>query len=327
MSGFKLPSAVRKQGEAADKALAELQNPTGEGADQFVNEGETATDTTPDPVQEVTPQEAAPEAIPASGEDDGNDELVIDWKAEASALKAERDKAVAQLHSLQGKYNAEVPRLSGEIRDLKAKIEQQQAAPDPAQASEGEAELREMYGDEIVDRLITSERRAEAAVEAAKQELKPSLDKISQFEQSAAQDAEDAMFAEIGKAHADWEKCNDMASFKSFLGEVDANSGLVRQQIVDMAIQRLDPQPIIRQLSAFKRRVKRGNQALETQVVPGDSGRTEAAPQGDSQIYLQSDVDKFFAQIAALKARGPLSDDQVRLEQTYSRAMFEGRTR
>jgi len=334
MPEVRLPSAVRRQAEAADAALRELQGETTrEDNDQFVSEGDPQADTGIDTSGFEASEEAAQEAIPDQQDaGDVQDSSGIDWEAEAKAMREERDKAMAKFNSLRGKYEAEVPRLSDELRKLRAELaelqERSTAAPqasDPIEVDgKSEDELREMYGDEFVNALLATQRRA---VEAAKRELAPSLERLNQIEQRAIHDAEEAMFSAIAKEHPDWEKVNELATWQKFLAEINPDTGEPRQVAINRAQHRNDPTPIIRQLTLFKRRIaKRGNKALETQVVPGSTARTETPAPRDEKVYSAQDIDAFFKRVALSKSRGiPLTDDQKRQETAYTRAMLEGR--
>lgn len=335
MPEVRLPSAVRRQAEAADAALRELQGEKIERVEtsQYVSDGEPQADTGIDTSGFEASDEAAEEsAIPEESGADDVDSSGIDWEAEAKAMKEERDKALAKFNSLRGKYEAEVPRLSDELRKLRAELadlqERSVAAPASSEPIEvdgkSEDELREMYGDEFVSALLATQRRA---VEAAKRELAPSLERLNQIEQRAIHDAEEAMFSAISKEHSDWEQVNELATWQKFLAEINPDTGEPRQVAINRAQARNDPAPIIRQLTLFKRRVaKRGNKALETQVVPGSTARTEAPQARDEKVYSAQDIDAFFKRVALSKSRGlPLSDDQKRQESAYTRAMLEGR--
>ena len=334
----KLPEAVRRQGEAADAALRELNKPKEDDSDSYVNPGEPTGNTGIDPNKAEAPEQAGEEdePIPQKGEDEEGkkrEEDFVDWKAEAAAMKAERDKAVRAYESLKGKYNAELPALQAENRNLREQLDrantsQQQGnteIPATADLGEDEAELREMYGDQMVNTL----RKIKAdAVAAAKAELEPRLKQLDEFERENLQRSMQGVYDAIAKEHSDWEQVNELATFHKFLAEVDPNTGETRQTAIDRAQRRLDPNPIIRQISAFKRRSKRGNAALEGQVVPGNEGRTEEQPQVDEKIYSLAEIRKFQTNLALKVSRGkPMSDEEQRLNVKYEKALMEGRAR
>jgi hypothetical protein len=321
-----LPRAVRAQAEASDKALEDWKKQR-EEEDALVLDTDSPEEDTVEPTVEET-SEAAPEATP----EDGNDkaEEGFDWKAEADAMREERDKAVAGYKTLKGKYDAELPRLQAENRTLKEEIETLKAAPAAEDAAPAASDvdleaLRADYGDGIVDAMIAMQKSTQAAPAgaAADPELAARLEKL---EHEKNLDAEDAMYSAIEKEHSDWEEVDKLATWHKFLAEVDPNTGETRQAALNRASSRLDAAPIIRQLSAFKRRTKKGDTRLESQVVPGDDGRAEPAPAADTRIYKQSAINAFYKKQAARASQGkPVTEEHSRLDTLYTRAMVEGR--
>lgn len=327
----RLPKAVREAGIRADQGLESLKNPQQESVPKAAS-GEAAPDTAPPVVEEETFEQAAERAIPEKNEDDKKEEgFELDWKAESEAMKEERDKAVKQFQTLSGKYNAEVPRLSAEIRELKEKLQNVQAAPAPEVLS-GElsakiSKLKEVYGDDIEDVINYAVSQATGkAVETARKEFEPRLSRVDEIENRSYQTQQDAVFSAIGKAHSDWEKINGMATFHRYLAEKVPGTTRTRQQAIDEALSMNDPEPIIHQLTQFKRRVNRGNSSMESQVVPGDAGRSDPGPQADRSIYPMKEIQGFDRMMANNASRNiPLTDEQNRMRANYDAALREGR--
>ena len=323
-----MPEAVRAQMEALDVAEAEERKREEEAALRREKDY-------PDIENPATPTVETPEAgeepIPEGEDNQGAD---FDWEAEAKAMREERDKASAMYSTLKGKYEAELPRAQGEARALKEELDTLKAAPPAVETPTAPVvpdnvdleQLRADYGDGIVDAMIAMQGSIPVPVTAppVDADLKARLDKL---ENSKSLDAEDAMFDEIEKEHKDWKSVNKLAIFHKFLAEVDPNTGETRQTAIDRAHQRLDSAPIIRQLSTFKRRSKKGNAAqLESQVVPGDDGRAPAPPAADGTIYRQEKIDLFYKTQAIRISQGkPVTEEYNRLDTLYTNAMLEGR--
>lgn len=339
----KLPKAVQAAKEASDLAMAQWKAQR-EGSGPPVVSGESTPETIDPPVVETpTEPQAAVPATPEVGGDDGKGEgLALDWKAEATAMKAERDKSTAQFQTLQGKYNAEVPRMSEELRNLRLEIVELKAAPaavtpEAVPAFSGDLEervtkLKDLYGEDIADVISIAVSQATgqtgATVDSLRKELEPRLSRVDAIEANSAIAARATMFDAVAAKHSDWEEINDMATFHTFLAEKQPGTSGTRQEAIDIAVGLGDPEPIIHQLTQFKRRVKRGNSAMDSQVVPGDTGRTEPAPTDDTNIYPLADVKRHQVDMARTIASGkPYSDEQNRLEGIYDRALRERRVR
>jgi len=298
------------------------------------------SESTPDTAAPVAPEAPAPaaDATPEGGEDNESSELNVDWKAEAAAMKVERDKAVAHFQTLKGKYDAEVPRLSAEVQTLRTEMADLRAAPAatpetpaavPAELTAKVAKLKEMYGDDIEDviNIAVSQAtgRTSEAVDNFRKEFEPKLSQVDNMKSEAARSAADTMFDKVAEKHSDWEEINDMATFHSFLAEKLPGTTRTRQEAINEAVRLNEHEPIIHQLTTFKRRVNRGNSNLESQVVPGDTGKTEAPVTSDTKVYPSGEIDAFFKKMANVLSRGPLSAEQSRLETVYTRALHEGR--
>lgn len=328
-----MPKQVRLQAEASDKLMEEWKKRDEEAALALENDYSEPV-IPPDPLTAEAPK-AGEDPIPEGG--DNKDDAGFDWKAEADAMREERDKAAASYSTLKGKYDAEMPRLQGEVRQLKETLDTLKAAPvaDPETPAPQVMpkgvdleQLRADYGDGIVDAMIAMQGQ-KAAVAPAAAAADPDVTKrLETLENQGNLDAEDAMFDAIEKEHGDWEAVDKLATWHKFLAEVDPNTGEPRQAALNRAQQRLDPNPIIRQLSAFKRRTKKGDTRLESQVVPGDDGRTEGQPTADTNVYRATAVDEFYKKQAQRVAAGKLvTEEHNRLDALYTRAMYEGRVR
>jgi len=287
------------------------------------------------PTPPAEPEVAAEDATPPPG-DESTEAPDFDWKAEAEAMREERDRAVAGYSTLKGKYDAELPRAQAAVNALTGELETLKAAPPavetpaaPGAPPEGVDfdQLRSDYGDSIVDAMLAMQPKAVAAT--APPVDTTLTDRLDKLENTKNLDAESDMFDAIEKEHKDWEAVDKLATWHKFLAEVDPNTGETRQAAINRAQQRLDSAPIIRQLSTFKRRTKKGDTTkLEAQVVPGDDGRTSPPPAADKSIYRKDKIDLFYKTQANRISDGkPVTEEYNRLDALYTQAMIEGRVR
>jgi len=335
-----LPRKVLEQGRKADEMLEQLKKGEINEDGSPVSKGEEPVKTaTEDPASTAVPAPAAPaDGIPGDPpKDDGQGKQSptpdggVDWKAEAEALKADNERLGHSFKVLQGKYNHETSRLNDEVQGLRAKVanletalpEQPGAKPSPALdtpvgqiTTEKLTVMREMYGNDLVDLILSAKSEAVAAV-------KPKLDEISE---QSFQVKQEAVFDKIAAAHSDWKQIDGLMTWRNFLKEIDKATGEPRQMSIDRAMRRFDATPIIEQLTMFKRRANTKGSTLETQVVPGDSGRTDAPPQGDDQTYSKREVEQFYRNSVSEIKSGKLSrDDYDRRDALYTKAAMEGR--
>lgn len=235
-----LPNAVLKQAQAADAAIAALNAPENTATATPGNDAQNA----PAPVDAGIPSAEAPTP---------------------EVREAELGNFEHQFKVLQGKYNAEVPRLNQVIRDLRDQLQKaqesqpagndaallqqlrdeivslkqqlqsaQQQQAKPVQSPELET-LRNEYGADLVDGILSHVQRVIAPVQQ----------KLDTVQQTTQQD-EQARKLEAGKAQmrsvlrslptpVDFDKLNDDAAFNAWLGERDTLSGMPRGKLLNSA--------------------------------------------------------------------------------------------
>jgi hypothetical protein len=299
-----MPSAVRKAGEAADAALKALQD-NAESAQQRDSERNPG---------EVAPPEGY--QTPGEGTPDGDNRQPLGWEEEFKKLSA-------RFSVLQGKYNAEVPVLHAQIKEKDAEIARLQAGKPPEgsqvefKPNASETELIDLYGEDFVKYV-----KAEAG-KIVSDELGPLRERFEQMDAASTESVKKGFYEQLQEAHPDWESINLMESWLAFLGEVEPNSGLTRQEIISRAEERGDAEPVIRQLSAFKGQNKSGDQRFTATAVPGDTG---GAPRRDTdeRIYSASEIRQFYKDVTDGRYRGK-EDEAARLEAAFAVAHKEGR--
>jgi hypothetical protein len=326
-----LPKKVREIGEKADRELKALSDRNQRREDGSPGAGNPQGNTDEPTVVEapipgvVTPGESG---IPLQqGSDEpSRDGYEFDWKAEAEKLKQ-------SLSVLQGKYNAEIAPLNDEIRQLKAQVQQLtdgatqtvDGAPAGAGATglpaEQLAEVREQYGDSMVDLLESVAAYSRNSAIAA---MKPQMDRLSE---SSNEEKYLAMNKRLSEIHPDWVELNETASWFAFLDEIDDATGLPRRDTIEAAYHRFNEKPFALAMSKFKARTNIAGASLEAQVVPGNAARTipdEGGP--DRNQYRRDAVDRFYHDAPHFLKSGKLSKDEYnRLDRIYTEADMEGR--
>lgn len=236
-----LPNAVARQSEAADAAILALA---------------AAANTAP----EATPAIAtAPEAGTPSGE-------TPPTPAVSSEQHQGNDSWEHKFHVLQGKFNAEVPRLNQQIRDLRDQLQQAQAAQvasDPAELQQLRDEigtlkqqllsaqqaqqsqpvhapqldsLRSEYGADLVDGLVAH----------VQQLVKPVQQKLDSLDQTTRQTAQETAVDKMRRtlrelpSPIDFDRMNRDPGFLAWLAEVETFSGSPRQQLLQSAFSKGD---------------------------------------------------------------------------------------
>lgn len=320
-----LPKKVAEQGRKADEELKALQR--GEGSEPGSGQGEGS----PNPNTEgMVPQPPDGSAAPPDGgtpTEPTPGEGGIDWKAEAEALKTENERLTQSLSVLQGKYNSEVQPLAEEVRQLKKRLEEADKGPAPGDTKattgltpEREQEIREMYGDDLLDLILSV--KAEAKAEAMA-ELKP---KIESIETRSTEDQYATLHQRIAEEVPDWTTIDELKTWAAYLNEIDDSTGRPRREAVMDAYHSFNPGPIIYHLKRFKQRANTNGEALAGQAVPGDAGKTIPQPKGDENTYPREEVHRFYVNAANAVQSGKMSPEEYeRLDAIYTQAEIEGR--
>lgn len=278
------------------------------------------------PADGNTPNEAAtptdPAATPATPE-----------------VQPERRDWKAAYHVLQGKYNAEVPRLSeqlraatGRITDLETKLA---TPPTPAPAAPvapaNTVELdREKYGDELVDFL---QRTKAEAVESAKQAVDPLKTQVEKIEQSTEERAKAEAerqradwMAEFTKRVPDWQAIDLEPEWQQFLATRDQNSGRQRQELLQDAFQSGDLERTVHffneydKLKAPAPAAQQPPPALAARVVPDTTGRSSSGT--EKKVWTRVEIKKFYDAYVARK----ISPEKAKeIEADIEAASREGR--
>lgn len=248
-----IPNAVLEAEKRASKLIEEANAPTGEQ---------------PPTQQPPTPAPAEPESPPQEGSAEY-------WKR--------------RFEVVQGKLNAEVPRLSEQVRQQAERIqvlEQVPPAPIVKPKLVTDAEVQE-YTPEFLDMI---ERAAEQRVATMLAERDAKLDAMQKELHSVRQNvgvtARDRYLAKLdelfpAKAEGQppyWRVLNDQANtaFYAWLGEVDPISGFTRMEGMKAADQALDVERVANILRAYLREA--GEQAPPVSSHPPQPHNAQILP-------------------------------------------------
>lgn len=342
-----LPEQIRKQAEAVQELYKQLSSESEQGDAADATPGETAGTATPaadaPAANTPAPSPAAPE--PKVGDDKAPEDITQKYR------------------TLQGMYNAEVPRLHAQNRELSGRIQQmeqllaslpQPAAPAQAGAAPAPAAPErhvsdkdvEEYGESIdVMRKVSREElgsvlqrlaKLEGLLQQVQTKVVPQVQAVAQRQQVSA---EQQFWADLTAAVPSWREVNDNQAFQDWLLAADPLTGITRQTYLEDAQRALDA----RRVSAFFRTwLESTGQAtvaqspgsapasppaqseLEKQVTPGRA-RSVGAPQTNKgKTYTPDDIRKFFNDVRSGKYKGR-EQERDRIERDIFAAQRENR--
>lgn len=321
-----LPRVIQNQIAAAEALLTEAYPPaeTVKTQPEPERQAELPQGTDTDSVERT--QEPSPAPVPAQAKDDWHQKYQI----------------------LQGKYNAEVPQLHHQVKDLNRKLaetadrmeqlsrtqetKQKETLPqsvDPKDVENFGADLVDMVN-RIAERRFGS---VASQVEAKFTELQKMLGTVEQrlegTSQTVAVTAEQGFFDKLTKEVPEWETINANPAFLAWLADSDPVYGVPRQRALDSAREQLDVARIVSVFRAFAPATTVApvvRNPVDRQVSPkaGAANATQsAAPKAG---YSQKQISDFYNDLARGKFRGREAEAAA-IEQSVNLAIAEGRVR
>lgn len=283
---------------------------------------------------EVTDDEPIeePVAVEATPADDSIEEVSESFKQKYATLR--------------GKYDAEVPRLHQQVKEL---TDQMNAIREEAQAAKkAEAEKpkekvsyvtdadREEYGDDLID----FQRRVAKEVSQDYEERFEQQSRVIQDLQSKISNT-DNQVGEVGftqKLNAlvpGFDQLDSDERWVAWLNEIDPMTRGPRRDQAQAAFNSGDAEAVAHYVSLFRGSVepvangKSDRQTeLEKQVTPSRSASTVASKSSNnsSKIYSEKELDRGWTKIRDLNSQGKY-DDAEKLEAELTVAYMEGRVK
>jgi hypothetical protein len=302
--------------EALEKQLAEGQNPAPADPDPQPAE----------PPQDPQPQPAEPKPVEPT-------------PTPTEPVVAE-EKWEQKYKTLKGMYDAEVPRLHADLRDLKAQVDSLRKASEtkPVEPAKPAAPTKlvtdadvEAFGQDLIEvqrkvaREVASEFRGELdAMRAENEKLR------EQLTSTGTQVSEASFEQRLYRMVPDFEAVNADPKWIAWLNEVDPLLRAPRSSVAQQAFNRGDAEGVAHYVAMFKQTIAPVEQKadkteeLERQLQP-NRGATSAPPTSQKgKVYTNADIEKMFRKAADLGTKGQ-TDAAKKLEAEIDAAFMEGR--
>ena len=338
-----LPEQVRKQIEAADEKLKELSGVSQADEADVDNQPDKSDSDSPPEADNATEKVQSSDANEHRKEEDPNSETYAQrWR------------------TLQGQYNAEVPRLRAANKEMQARIGQleqllstMQSPPAATQAATQSEPQRYVTDDDVaeygesIDMMrkvyreeISSLTGKIAQLENALQHVSSSvtgqvLPQVQRVAQQQAASAEERFWQNLAVQVPDWQQLNNNPDFQSWLLEVDPLTNTSRQAHLEIAQRDLDANRVAAFFRAYtgvsgnmppaNAQPNRSASELEKQVAPGRSRGSSSTPASQTtKTYTPGDIKKFFNDVRSGRFKGRESE-RDRIERDIFAAQREGR--
>lgn len=292
--GVKVPRQAEEAAELAEKYLAEL----------YGNEEESTEEEVAEEEEEVVEEESEEEEEENDPEEDSK------WKQ--------------RYKTLQGKYDAEVPRLAAELKEIKLKLESSKEAVRD-EAEEDLSTFEEEYGTDFTEQLRKIISRE------VKSNLTPVEQRLESAEEKSVQKAQDDFKSVLTDKAPGWEDCwtGKDKGFQKFLEKPDPSGLYTYGELIDMYNEKWNADKLAKVFNTYlegKNKVKNADVApKETLVAPSKSNRSANTPtQNDKKIWTIKEINEF----QAADRRGEYSpEDSQKLWNDLLAAPGENRVR
>jgi len=328
-----LPKAVQQQLEEADRLVATINgDKTGEDSSE-TNPGNEEKDL----LVNVERQDNPPE------NETPPDNTV---SQETKPTEVPDEKWSHKYHTLKGMYDAEVPRLHSQVREMqtqiqqliadKATIEATKAAEVPKAASLITDEDKEAFGPDLIDLI---ERATDSKVASLRERETQLMSKIKELEGQLGNVTERQVVSEkdrflngLSQQVPDWEALNVDPGFLAWLQEVDPVYGIPKQAALSNAYEGGDVARVATIFNSYKSMVapkapkaKTGQQELQRQVAPTRTRSGTPPNSSESEQYFShQDIEQFYTDWR----RGVYDDaEAASMEKQIHAAAAEGRIR
>jgi len=315
MRGATLPRGIAEQLEKAEEIQRQMQ--------------------TADNPQEVNAPESEAPAAPAA-------EQTSPPAAEPKP-KVDDPAWEQRFKTLQGKYQAEVPRLHAQLREQSDQMQAMQAQLEALQkkseaAAAPEAPLvsdkdEDNFGADLLDfirRVVRDEfpRLASPVVEALRKEMNPVREQLGTVQKRVEESDNDRFWSALERAVPDLDTVNSDQRWLQWLGEVEPLVGVSRQHMLDAAVARLDADRVVALVEAWKATVPAApapaKNALESQVAPSRSAASPAVDAETGRIWSGADYERAYDPRLANTMH---ADEITALRNAADKAFAEGRVR
>jgi hypothetical protein len=310
--------AQLKEIEAIEKQLVDSQQqPTEPVEPTEPTEPVEATTPEPEPTQPVEPTPKPVEPEP------------------------QEEKWEQKYKTLKGMYDAEVPRLHAQLKDIKAQMDslRQAAEAKPVEQPKPAAKEKlvtdedvQAFGADLIEvqrkvaREVAMEFRADLdAMKSENEELRKML------AQTGNQVSEASFEQRLHRLVPDFDQINLDPKWVDWLNEIDPLLRAPRKSIAQEAFNRGDAEGVAHYVSLFRQTTEpaaapksKAKTELERQIQPTRSAATAQTASPKGRIYTDSDVRVMYQKAATLGAQGKLEEAR-KLEAEIDAAYMDGR--
>lgn len=320
--------ALPKQVEQQLKEIEALEK-------QLAGDPEPSPEPVPDP-------EPSPEPAPAEPTEPVSETKPVEKPREPATSEVPEETWQQKYRTLKGMYDAEVPRLHAQVKELQVYVtqlrDQLSSTPAPTQQPTQEYKKSSLVTDDEVEAfgadLIEVQRKVarEVAMEF-REELNALKNQNAELRQQIAQTGsqvgEVTFEQRLFQAVPDWAQLNNDPAWIAWLDEIDPILRGPRRNAAQAAYNANDAQGVAYYVQLFKDatatpQVDQRQRELERQVQPTRSATAQTPVSQKGKMYTTKDVERMFLKVKDLNVAHKY-DEANKLEAEIDAAYMEGR--
>lgn len=284
---------------------------------------------------EPTPAEPTPEPAPAPAEP-----KPVEPKPEPTEPVVAEETWQQKYKTLKGMYDAEVPRLHSDIRELKSQMESLRRAAEapkpevkPAHAEKlvTDADV-EAFGSDLIEVQRKVAREVAAEFRGELDAMKAENEKLREQLNATGSKVSEASFEQrLHRLVPDFQDVNTDPKWIAWLNEVDPLLRGPRITVAQEAFNRGDAEGIAHYIGMFKQTLAPAveptpskAEEIARQVQPSRSASSAPVAPQKGKIYTDRDIQQMFKKSVELGSRGQ-PDEARKLEAEIDLAYKEGR--
>jgi hypothetical protein len=321
--------ALPKQVEAQLKELEKIEQ-------QIADSQNKPADPAPNP--EPAPAEPTPEPTPEPTEP-----KPVDPTPEPTEPVVPEETWQQKYKTLKGMYDAEVPRLHADLRELKSQVESLRKAAEakpaePVKPATPEKLVTdadvEAFGSDLIEVQRKVAREVAAEFRGELDAMKAENDKLREQLNATGNQVSEATFEQrLHRLVPDFEAVNVDPKWVAWLNEVDPLLRGPRLTVAQEAFNRGDAEGIAHYVSLYKATLAPATPAepapskaeeIERQVQPNRSANSTPPSSQKGKVYSDRDIQVMFKRAIELGAKGQ-PDEARKLEAEIDLAYKEGR--
>ena len=330
-----LPRQVQKTIEEVEELEKSLQAP------KDAKKGKEKSTATQEVVQETLTQDADGQTV---DEVEDSTDFEVEPAEEETPIQPNEPEVSEETwehkyHRLQGKYDAEVPRLHQQLKDLSAQVDylrkQAEAEPEVDEVEEAvveklvtDADIEE-YGKEFID---LQRRIAKETLQGDLADLKAENARLRKaLDHAGSQMGEVSFESKLHRLVPDFGEINNNPEWIKWLDTVDPFLRAPRRAIAQEAFNNGDADAIAHFVKLFRtdagvESVAKPDRSSEVarQVQPSKTATSSAPVSQKGRTYTSSDIDGMFRKVTEFSSRQQF-DKAKKLEAEIDAAFREGR--